>query len=246
MISEKIKIVFLIGLWLINSSATNGERADLNARDTFYSFAESFYDCIKEDNISFGALQNGLKGYHYLRKNAKVKKKKYFTIVDFSLPSNLERLFVIDIDQHKIVHRSLVAHGTKSGSLEAEIFSNEHNSHMSSLGFYITGRVYRGKHAESIKLYGLETDFNSNAYNRGVVVHRAEYATEEFLKINEGKLGRSFGCPAVPSKKYEELTEFLRDGSCFFIYHPDRTYINNSKIINSQKGFDNFLEYYNS
>jgi len=246
MISVKVKILLLIGLWLMNSSAVVVEGPALNARDAFHSFVESFYDCVKEENISFAALENGLKGYHYLRKNSKLKKKRYLTIVDFSLPSNLERLFVIDLEENKVVHRSLVAHGMNSGDIDATAFSNEHDSHKSSLGFYITGRVYRGKHAESIKLYGIERNFNSNAYNRGVVVHRADYATEDFLKMNNGVLGRSFGCPAVPAKHYKELTQFLRDGSCFYIYHPNKYYHRNSKILTSQQGLNNFLEYYNS
>ena len=242
----KVKILILALIWVVGASVKNPSDSPVNAKQVFLNFTESFYDCVKEERISYNALQYGLRGYHYLRKSAKLKKKRYLTIVDFSLPSNKERLFIIDIELNKVIHRSLVSHGMETGRLEAMEFSNEHNSHKSSLGFYITGRVYKGKHDESIKLYGLERNFNDNAYNRGVVVHRADYATESFLKSNNNVLGRSLGCPAVPFEDYTSLVNIIRDGSCFFIYSPNKEYLRKSKIVNSQKAYDNFLEHYNS
>ena len=242
----KVKILILALIWVVGASVKNPSDSPMNAKQVFLNFTESFYDCVKEEKISYNALQYGLKGYHYLRKSTKLKKKRYLTIVDFSLPSNKERLFVIDIELNKVVPRSLVSHGMETGRLEATAFSNEHNSHKSSLGFYITGRVYKGKHDESIKLYGLERNFNDNAYNRGVVIHRADYATKSFLNSNDNVLGRSLGCPAVPIDDYENLMNIIRDGSCFFIYSPNKEYLRRSKIVNSQKAYENFLEHYNS
>jgi hypothetical protein len=189
-------------------------------------------------------LQYGLKGYHHLKSNSKLKKKTHLTIVDFSLSSSEERMFIIDVEKNEIVHKSLVAHGMETGDLDAATFSNEHDSHMSSLGFYITGRVYRGKHEESIKLHGLERGFNDNAYDRGVVIHRADYCDRDFLESNSNVLGRSYGCPAVPFNEYDKLLNMVRDGSCFFIYYPDKDYLRESRMVNSSKGYENFLESY--
>ncbi len=246
MVGTKLRILMVGVLACCCLSVTDPEPEPLKAREVFLSFTDSFYDCVKEDHISYKALQYGLKGYHYIRNSSKLKKKKYLTIVDFSLPSNVERLFVLDVEKNKIIHRSLVAHGTETGDLHAESFSNEHDSHKSSLGLYITGRVYHGKHAESVKLHGLEKGFNDNAYDRGVVIHRADYATREFLESNGNVLGRSYGCPAVPFEQYDKLLNIVRDGSCFFIYYPDKDYLRKSKPVNSSRGYENFLELYNS
>lgn len=241
----KVNILLLILFWGVGVSVTSGEEDGDNAEEVFQNFTESFYDCIKDENISYDALHTGLKGYHYLRKSYKLKKKQYLTIVDFSIPSDRERLFVIDVAKNQVVHRSLVAHGEESGDRIPTSFSNDHDSHKSSLGFYITGMVYTGKHKESVKLYGQEKSINDKAFFRGVVVHRAEYANRSYLDSNN-VLGKSLGCPAVPFKDYDKLVEMIRDGSCLFIYAPDEDYLKASKIVNSKKGYSNFMEAYNS
>ncbi|MFT7613674.1 MAG: hypothetical protein ACI9J3_002649 [Parvicellaceae bacterium] len=244
MVGMKIRILIVGMLGIASLSVADPEPKPLDAREVFLSFADSFYDCVKESKISYKALQYGLKGYHHLKSNSKLKKKTHLTIVDFSLSSSEERMFIIDVEKNEIVHKSLVAHGMETGDLDAATFSNEHDSHMSSLGFYITGRVYRGKHEESIKLHGLERGFNDNAYDRGVVIHRADYCDRDFLESNSNVLGRSYGCPAVPFNEYDKLLNMVRDGSCFFIYYPDKDYLRESRMVNSSKGYENFLESY--
>jgi hypothetical protein len=244
MVGMKIRILIVGMLGIASLSVADPEPKPLDAREVFLSFADSFYDCVKESKISYKALQYGLKGYHHLKSNSKLKKKTHLTIVDFSLSSSEERMFIIDVEKNEIVHKSLVAHGMETGDLDAVTFSNEHDSHMSSLGFYITGRVYRGKHEESIKLHGLERGFNDNAYDRGVVIHRADYCDRDFLESNSNVLGRSYGCPAVPFNEYDKLLNMVRDGSCFFIYYPDKDYLRESRMVNSSKGYENFLESY--
>lgn len=222
------------------------EDSEEQARAVFFSYVESVYDCLGEEELSYKSLQYGLKGYHYLQSSNKVKNDRYMAIIDFSLPSNKERLFVIDLEKHTIVKRSLVSHGMKTGKLYAEEFSNENESHMSSLGFYVTGVVYNGRHDESLKLHGLEREFNDNAYDRGVVIHAAEYATQDFLESNGNVLGRSYGCPALPFEGYQETIGLLEKGTCVFIYYPDRRYLRKSRPINSSKGYLHFMEAYNS
>lgn len=243
--ASKLKILLLTLLCVSSLSFTEPE-PERNARAVFFSYVDSMYDCLGDEELSYKALQYGLKGYYYLMQHRKVSNDNYLAIVDFSLPSDAERLFIIDLEKHEIVKRSLVSHGMKTGDLYAKDFSNESESHQSSLGFYVTGVVYNGRHDESLKLHGLEKEFNDNAYDRGVVIHAAQYATREFLESNGNVLGRSYGCPALPFEGYEETIGLLEKGTCVFIYYPDQHYLQKSRPINSSTGYVHFMEAYNS
>jgi hypothetical protein len=176
------------------------------------------------------ALQYALNGYYHMLQKNKIKTEKYITVVDFSKPSTQERLFVIDIERMKVVHSSLVAHGRNSGEIFATDFSNEQESYKSSLGFYLTGETYIGKNGFSLKLDGLENGYNTNARERGVVIHGADYVSYDFIEAN-GKLGRSQGCPALPMEKYQKIISTIKNGSLFFIYQPNYSYLRNSKLL---------------
>ena len=109
-------------------------------------------------------------------------KNNILTIVDFSLSSTQERMWVIDMKNQKVLLKSLVAHGRNSGLEYAKDFSNTNESFKSSLGFYITGETYTGKHGLSLRLDGMEYGINDNARNRAVVVHGADYVSKSFIK----------------------------------------------------------------
>jgi hypothetical protein len=183
--------------------------------------AESLYDflCIEEEQLSKQAFYNAFVGYQAISAEGLTEKNNLLVVIDFSLSANEERLFLIDLANRVILHRSLVSHGKNSGEEFATAFSNAEGSYMSSLGFYVTGEVYDGKHKTSVKLYGLEPSVNDNAYDRGVVIHAADYVSSEFIKEN-GRLGRSLGCPALPREGFDSLVNLLSDGVCLFIYHP--------------------------
>lgn len=189
----------------------------------FEAYVESFYDCLHHNKLNKSVLADGLKGYYTLLADQKLANPNYLTLIDFTLPSNEKRFFVIDLVNKKIVFNSVIAHGRNSGGLNATKFSNEAESKMSSLGFYVTGAIYDGKYKYSMKIHGMEYS-NSNAFERGVVVHSADYATQKFLKKNGNILGRSFGCPALPHKDYKKVVDTLKGGSCFFIHGKDRRY----------------------
>ncbi len=139
-------------------------------------------------------------------------------------------MWVIDIKTQKVILKSLVSHGRNSGSEYATDFSNASESFKSSLGFYVTGETYTGKHGLSLRLDGMEYGINDNARNRAVVVHGADYVSKSFIK-NTGRLGRSQGCPAVPYEIHKELIETIKGKSCIFIYHPSRNYVVKSKLV---------------
>jgi hypothetical protein len=175
-------------------------------------------------------LQTALAGYEILVKDNSISRPEVITIIDFSLQSDRERLWVLDINQGKVLFHCLVSHGRNSGELMAENFSNTPGSNESSPGFYITGETYIGKHGLSLALDGLETGINDKARERAIVIHGADYVSDEFVR-SHGRLGRSLGCPAVPVELSEEIIKTIKGGSCLFIYAPVPSYKSNSPII---------------
>jgi hypothetical protein len=185
---------------------------------------------LEKKGLSKNVFDLALKGYNRLIKKRLVRNKNIITVIDFSKPSNQKRLYVIDLKKNKVMFQSLVAHGRNSGLEYATNFSNETDSHKSSLGFYVTLNTYSGDCGYALKLKGCEKGFNDHAYNRAIVMHGSEYVTEQFLKSN-GFLGRSFGCPALPEKISKKIIDVIKNGSCLFLYHPTQKYFSTSPIL---------------
>ena len=186
---------------------------------------------LEKKGLARKAFDLALNGYNKLLKKRLIRNKNIITVIDFSKPSDQKRLFVIDLKNKKVVYQSLVAHGRNSGLEYATDFSNETDSHKSSLGFYITLNTYSGDHGYALKLKGCEKGINNKAYDRAIVMHGSEYVTEQFLKSN-GFLGRSFGCPALPEKMNKKIIDVVKNGSCLFIYHPTQKYLLTSPVLN--------------
>jgi hypothetical protein len=170
-----------------------------------------------------------LKGYRELNHSGVLSKPEVITIIDFSLPSEQERMWIVDLKNREILHTSLVAHGRNSGERFAEYFSNVSGSYTSSLGFYVTGETYHGKHGLSLYLDGMEPGINDAARDRAIVMHSADYATRDFAETH-GRLGRSLGCPSIPPDDHEEIIEMLAGGTCLFIYAPNEDYLSKSAL----------------
>ncbi|MBQ0907144.1 murein L,D-transpeptidase catalytic domain family protein [Flavobacterium sp. F-328] len=166
------------------------------------------------------SFQQAVDAYTKIKHKGLVQ-KELLTIIDFSLSANTKRLWVIDMATHEVKFHSLVSHGRNTGEEFATSFSNAAESFKSSLGLYLTAEVYSGKHGLSLKLDGLEKGVNDHARARGIVMHAADYVSESFIKNNQ-RLGRSQGCPAVPSSISKEIINLIKNKSCFFIYHPSR------------------------
>ncbi|WP_033135977.1 murein L,D-transpeptidase catalytic domain family protein [Aeromonas finlandensis] len=145
------------------------------------------------------------------------KRKSILTIIDYSKPSTQRRLFVIDMKRHKLLYHTWVSHGRNSGELEAERFSNQLNSRQSSLGVYRTAETYLGKHGYSLRLDGLTPGQNSNARKRAIVVHGATYASPTHLRKYD-KLGRSWGCPALPQEQARAIIDTIKGGSVIYAH----------------------------
>lgn len=184
---------------------------------------ESVYQSLNPNQFilpQFESFSEALKGYYKLKEKGLVK-KEILTLVDFSLSSNTKRLWVIDLATNTVLFQSLVAHGRNTGEEFATNFSNRTSSFQSSLGFYVTGEVYNGKHGLSLKLDGVEKGTNCNARSRAVVIHGADYVSESFIKQHK-RLGRSQGCPALPNELTQPIINTIKEQSVLFIYHPSR------------------------
>jgi hypothetical protein len=181
------------------------------------SLARSIYSELQSEELDYQVFLEAYDGYLTFRRNGQIEKTDVITIIDFDKSSKEKRFFVVDIEERKILVNSYVAHGQKTGGLDAKYFSNNLNSHQSSLGFYLTDKTYYGKHGLSLRLDGLDKGINDNARKRNIVVHSADYVSEDFIaKYN--RLGRSWGCPALPKEGFEEVIEEIKDKSLLFIH----------------------------
>jgi hypothetical protein len=200
------------------------------------NIVSDIYDSLRLNliGLSHQAFEMAMQGFNHLTKTGKITNDKIISIVDFSQPSNKKRLFVIDLDNYKVVFNTYVAHGVNSGKEFANQFSNTAESNKSSLGFYETTDTYNGKNGYSLHLQGLEKGINDNADSRAIVMHGAEYVNESLIQ-SQGYIGRSWGCPAVPEKLHKPIINKIKNGTCLFIYSPDRNYLIHSKILNEAK-----------
>ena len=203
-----------------------------NSKSALEAKVTSVYNGLHAHNLALPQLESfsqALKGFYDLKEKGLVK-KDILTLIDFSLSSNVKRLWVIDLSTNTVLLNSLVAHGRNTGEEFATSFSNTDSSFKSSLGFYATGEIYNGKHGKSLKLDGLERGLNDRARDRGVVMHAADYVSEDFIR-NHNRLGRSQGCPAVPVELNDAIIDLIKNKSCLFIYHPSRSSMATPKLL---------------
>lgn len=181
--------------------------------------------------ISEEVFSLALKGFSKLQASNRLSKDSILAIVDFSKSSREKRLYIIDLKTQALKFQSLVSHGRNSGEEFATDFSNQPNSHKSSLGFYITKSTYTGNNGYSLRLQGVEKGYNDLAEKRAIVIHGAPYAENPDATRNT-YLGRSFGCPAVPMSIHKAIIQTIKEGNCLFIYYPDKCYLNHSAMLN--------------
>ena len=226
-----MKKILLLALFLIFypilDKAGSEELSIPDEKTDIYSFLN-----LSQLGLSKEAYQFGIKGFNKLKEQGHLLNSSILTIIDFSQSSNNKRLYVIDLYKKTLLFNTYVAHGKNTGNEFAEKFSNIPGTFQSSLGFYITENMAIGsKVGLSLILKGIEKGINDKAREREIIIHGAEYATEEFIQKN-GRLGRSFGCPSLPPDVIKPVAETIKNGTCLFIYKHDDNYIHKSSVLN--------------
>jgi hypothetical protein len=225
------KIYFIVFLSFFSTKFTKEKAIKTTKHEVVFHLAENNLvskteqklSLIEENSTTVPSLESfkvAFEGFENLNSQNKLE-KSILTIIDFSLSSNTKRLWVIDMNSNEVLFHTLVAHGMNSGQEFATNFSNKSQSYKSSLGFYLTAEIYIGKHGSSLKLDGIEKGINDNARERAIVIHGADYVSEAFAE-NNGRLGRSQGCPALPSNLTSKIITKIKNKSVLFIYHPSR------------------------
>jgi hypothetical protein len=153
------------------------------------------------------------------------------TVIDYSRPSTARRLWVFDLQAQALLYEELVAHGKESGDNMATRFSNELNSYQSSLGLFLTEDTYVGRNGYSLRLRGLDEGFNDRAYERAIVMHGAPYVNDDIGRTM-GRLGRSWGCPALREGVARAVIDRVKGTGLLFAYYPDSEWLKSSKYLN--------------
>ncbi|HEY6899341.1 MAG TPA: murein L,D-transpeptidase catalytic domain family protein, partial [Puia sp.] len=186
---------------------------------------------LEKEGLDEKAFEYAWRGYHNLLKKGLIHKRTVLSICDFSQSCCSKRLYVIDVLRRKVLYRTYVAHGQNSGEEFATTFSNEPESFKSSLGFYVTDKIYYGRNGLSLRLNGVDTGYNDLALKRKIVLHGSTYVGDKYMQ-DFGTTGTSLGCPAIPSTISGKIIRLVKNGSCLFIYHPTQQYLDSSTIIN--------------
>ena len=197
---------------------------------TSVSFARADFDPTAIGGIETDVFEMALNAAACAARTGAAKNAATLTVIDYSKPSSEERLWVFDLKARELVYEELVAHGQGSGANLATEFSNEPDTHRTSLGLFVTSDTYVGRNGYSLRLDGLDRGVNDRARERAIVMHGAPYVSESFVKAN-GRLGRSWGCPAVSAAVARDLIDRVKGGGLVFAYYPDAEWLRTSKYL---------------
>lgn len=230
------RFVFLISVlglfgssWPFSWFSTYSNTANVGSRPWLQKQMQIFKSQAR--NIDEKVLRLSLVAYANAYKQGYAS-KQLLTVIDYSKPSTVQRLWVFDLKNNKTLFNTWVSHGKNSGGLKPTSFSNGMGSLKSSFGLFLTASPYIGGNGYSLRLRGLERGVNDNAYVRNVVVHGAWYANPDIIK-RYGQLGRSWGCPAVSSELARPIINTIKEKTLVFVYYPDRNWLSKSKFLAS-------------
>ncbi len=155
---------------------------------------------------------------------------RYLAIIDYTLPSSTKRFWAFDLDRQALLWEEHVSHGKNSGMKYAVRFSNIPNSKQSSIGLFRTSNSYNGQNGYSMRLHGLEPGFNDKAFERAIVMHGANYVDSSLVR-KQGRMGRSWGCPALRTEVINDVINTLEEDAYLFIYYPDEQWLSQSEYL---------------
>lgn len=202
--SRRFSIVNCFVCFLLFACSANVFASGKGERDV----VELFNRLQLQGKIEYSTFESAIRKFEQVTG----KKRPVLTIIDYKQPSTSKRMWVIDMQDETVVHNTYVAHGRNSGMKYATNFSNIVSSRKTSLGVFLTNETYYGRNGYSLRLDGLTPGANDNARRRAIVVHGAHYAEESFIK-QTGRLGRSWGCPAVPATLARAIIDTIKSGS---------------------------------
>lgn len=210
----------------LNETISNKTAKAPSAGELFGQYVEAIYNTaqLSQTGLDIDVFEKAVTGFFNLKAAGDIPQySSVIAIADLAKSSCTKRLWIIDLTGQKLLLHTWVAHGSGSGGDVPSYFSNENDSHASSLGFYITGGVYHGKHGRSLKLDGMDAGFNDNARSRAIVIHAAPYVSMSSID-KLGRLGRSEGCPAVSRREIGKVISLIGDRSVLFISGNDSSY----------------------
>lgn len=184
----------------------------------------------KARNLKPKIIRLALSAFYQAIKLGVPTKKPIITIIDYSLPSTSKRLWVLDLVREKVLYTSMVAHGKYSGENYTKNFSNQIGSLKTSVGVFLTENTYFGRDGYSLRIQGLEKGFNDNAKIRTIVMHGAPYVSQKFAKTT-GRIGRSWGCPAVEKQLAQPIINTIKNGTLVLSFYPDKKWLNQSRFV---------------
>jgi hypothetical protein len=221
-----IYVLFLL-IPIVNNAGVNESVTKKTIGNDIYSLVN-----LANTGLSRVVFDMAVKGLSKLNISGKLQNPNILTIADYSQSSNKKRLYVIDLKNRKLLYNTYVAHGRNTGDEFAKSFSNAEGSFKSSLGFYVTEKPIIGPNTGyALLINGVEKGFNDHAVKREIIIHAAEYASENFIK-KHGRLGRSYGCPSLPPDMNKPIIETIKGGTCLFLYNPNKEYLGKSALLN--------------
>lgn len=196
---------------------------------------KNVFDLDEWDDVDLGGVDKkvfkmALGAARCAVKDGAANNPKTLTVIDYSRPSTANRFWVYDLRKRALVFNELVAHGQGSGANFATLFSNEPETHRTSIGLFVTDETYVGRNGYSLRLDGLDRGFNDKARARAIVMHGAPYVSTTFAKA-QGRLGRSHGCPALREAIARDVIDTVKGGSLVFSYYPDKRWMESSKYL---------------
>ena len=198
-------------------STANTSAANVAATNNSVTFSAADFETTSRGSIEDNVLDLALGAATCAVRSGKVNNPRTLTVIDYSRPSSEKRMWVYDLKTRNLLYEELVAHGQGSGGNVPNAFSNEPDTHRTSLGLFATDHSYVGRNGYSLRLDGLDAGINDRARERAIVIHGAPYVSETYVKAN-GRLGRSWGCPAIRAELAREMIDRIKGGGLVFAY----------------------------
>lgn len=189
-------------------------------------------DSAPDSGISPDVLSLALSSVSCAASSGALSTPKTLTVIDYSRPSTEPRLWVFEVATGRLLFKELVAHGRNTGENMAVRFSDEPDSHTTSIGLFQALETYTGSNGYSLRMDGLEPGFNGRARERAIVMHGAPYV-DPSTAAQQGRLGRSWGCPALRPAVARHVIDTIRDGGAIFSYYPDPNWLRASRFLNA-------------